>query len=91
MELVKAKQTPNLESKGNIRALDQEIRQTIVEAMNSSEILEKFEKLNDEISKFIESSGGVNGNSSKGSPKENSFENPALETDLCLQSLVSIC
>ena len=84
LELVKAGQTPDLESKDKIRALDQEIRQTIVEAMNSSRLLEKFEKLNAEISESAKPFGGLNGSLSKERPKENSFENPAPEMDSCL-------
>lgn len=47
--------------------------------MNFSELLEKFEKLNAEISESAESFGGLNGSLSKERPKENSFENPAPE------------
>ena len=82
LELIKAGQTPDLESIDKIKALDQEIRQTIAEAMNSSELLEKFEKLNAEISESAESSGGLNGNFSQETPKENSFEYARPETEL---------
>lgn len=82
LELIKAGQTPDLESKDKIKALDQEIRQTIAEAINSSELSVKFEKLNAEVSELEESSGGLNGNFSKESFKENSFEYAGPETEL---------
>ena len=78
LELIKAGQTPDVESVDKIKALDQEIRQTIAEAMNSSELLEKFAKVNAEISESAESSGGLNGNFSQETPKENSSEHAEL-------------
>lgn len=61
MEIVKAGKMPDLSSKNKIEALQQQIKQRLFEAINSSELREKYEELTAEISEVVESYGGSNG------------------------------
>ena len=49
---------------------EQQIKQCIAEAMDSSVLKEKHEKLKAEISEALESSGGLDGSLMKGNVKE---------------------
>nr|GMC95365.1 acetyl-coenzyme A carboxylase carboxyl transferase subunit alpha, chloroplastic [Ipomoea batatas] len=66
IEVAKAGNTPDEESKAKILALKQEIKQCMADAMSFSELKEKHEKLRSEVSESIKMSGGSDGNSLKG-------------------------
>ncbi|XP_042501892.1 acetyl-coenzyme A carboxylase carboxyl transferase subunit alpha, chloroplastic-like [Macadamia integrifolia] len=61
-----AGKTPDMESKNKIEALNQQIKQSLAEAISSSGLIEKHGNLKEEIAKTIESSGGFNGSLSQG-------------------------
>ena len=61
MEVTKAGKTADAESKAKIQALEQQIKQSLAQAMSFPELKEKHEKLKEEIVETIESLQGSNG------------------------------
>ncbi|KAK9280660.1 hypothetical protein L1049_014357 [Liquidambar formosana] len=61
LEVAKAAQSPDTESKNKIEALKQQIKQNLTEAINSSALINKHEQLKMEIAKSMESYGGLDG------------------------------
>ncbi|XP_017977126.1 PREDICTED: acetyl-coenzyme A carboxylase carboxyl transferase subunit alpha, chloroplastic [Theobroma cacao] len=78
LEIAKAGNTPNTESKSKIKALEQQIKQRLSEAISSSELKGKHEELKAEIFEAIQSSGGTDGSLQK----ETKYEEPRVEINL---------
>ncbi|XP_049408170.1 acetyl-coenzyme A carboxylase carboxyl transferase subunit alpha, chloroplastic [Solanum stenotomum] len=61
MEVAKAGKTADAESKAKIQALEQQIKQSLAQAMSFPELKEKHEKLKEEVVETVESLEGSNG------------------------------
>nr|DAD29354.1 TPA_asm: hypothetical protein HUJ06_030822 [Nelumbo nucifera] len=61
LEIAMAGRDPGPDTKTRINSLIQQIKQSLAEAVSSSELIEKHEKLKEEMTKTMESSGGSNG------------------------------
>ncbi|KAL6998393.1 Chromatin assembly factor 1 subunit p50 [Sarracenia purpurea var. burkii] len=61
LEVAKARNSPDSETRSKILVLEQQIKQGIAEAVSSSVLKDKHEKLKAEISEAMESSGGLDG------------------------------
>lgn len=61
MEVAKAGKTADAESKAKIQALEQQIKQSLAQAMSFPELKEKHEKLKEEVVEIVESLEGSNG------------------------------
>ncbi|KAK4730489.1 hypothetical protein R3W88_023477 [Solanum pinnatisectum] len=61
MEVAKAGKTADAESKAKIQALEQQIKQSLAQAMSFPELREKHEKLKEEVVETVESLEGSNG------------------------------
>ncbi|KAJ7950193.1 acetyl-coenzyme A carboxylase carboxyl transferase subunit alpha, chloroplastic-like [Quillaja saponaria] len=70
MEVAKAGKSPDLASKNRIAALEQQIKRSLVEAVDAPHLKEEHEKLQSEISSVVEYSGEFNGSLKKESPEQ---------------------
>ncbi|KAH0632189.1 hypothetical protein KY289_035133 [Solanum tuberosum] len=61
MEVAKAGKTADAESKAKIQALEQQIKQSLAQAMSFPELKQKHEKLKEEVVETVESLEGSNG------------------------------
>ncbi|KAL4354747.1 hypothetical protein GQ457_06G006400 [Hibiscus cannabinus] len=78
LELARAGNKPDTESKSKIEALQKQIKQRLSEAIISSELKEKHEELKEKISEMVQSSAATDGSLQK----ETKHEEPRVEINL---------
>lgn len=87
LEIARAGNKPDTESKSKIEAVQKEIKQRLSEAIISSELKEKYEELKEEISEVEQSSAGAD----ESLQKETKYEEPRLEINLGANSSFAQC
>ncbi|KAG8500771.1 hypothetical protein CXB51_002807 [Gossypium anomalum] len=87
LEIARAGNKPDTESKSKIEAIQKQIKQRLSEAIMSSELKEKYEDLKEKNSEVEESSAGAD----ESLQKETKYEEPRLEINLGANSSFAQC